>query len=127
MSEQIEKIEGKCGKETEMDKLSQATVIGRELPTTWAGWRERLLSTFLGGYTRSDNKHLLPVYQHGINTVFNWLEDEMAHLPPIYGGSNLVPLDIVLKIVQERAEGFSDNLRGVEAKRIIHLLREKFE
>ena len=42
---------------------------------TWKEYREGCLGTFLGGYTCDGDEGKLEAFQHGMNTIFNVLED----------------------------------------------------
>lgn len=62
-----------------MTKRSQIQAIGVPPPKTWQDYRDGCLMTFHGGY-HDDVK--LDTFQHGMNTVFNLLENELPSLLP---------------------------------------------
>ena len=47
-----------------------------------------LLMAYAGGYTRSDNQHLLPVFQHGMRTAVNALAAAIAAEQAAQGGDD---------------------------------------
>jgi len=90
--------------------ISQAHIVGEQDPTSWEGWKDRLCEVFGGGY-RDPEK--LTIFQHGMQTVFNWLIGEMGHLSPEVSAGRAAKLEAELILIKRVLEIYARGYASV--------------